>query len=395
MRFKKIKSFALLTGGVAIALALSACGGGNFGPVEGGEVDEGPIKIGAVLDITGAGASVGVEQQNVLKMLASQLEDAGGIDGREVKLIIKDNASVEDGAARAATQLIEDEGVSVIIGATRSGTSLAIRPIAESAKVPVISLAAVTAIVDGSDWMFKITQNDSVILEKLLDDMQAKGYKTVALARDATGTGEGIAEFIEKLGSNRGIELIAVEAFEPTATDFTPQAINLRNANADAIVVWGGPPANGLVQAAFAQLDVESAIYQNHAASHPAYFQAAGDAATGTISAMGRFAVVDELPDSDPHKAVIQGFIDDYTQAYGQPPAGHASYAYDGWNVAVDAIKRAGSGDRTAIRDAILETKGLVGITGTYTMSPENRSGLTPDSAILAVVADGRWTLIK
>ncbi|MGO1610071.1 MAG: ABC transporter substrate-binding protein, partial [Agrococcus casei] len=147
----------------AAALTLTACGGGgNFGGDDDtggdGEAEEGPIVIGAVLDITGVGANLGVPEQNTLQMLADQLNAEGGINGREVELIIKDNQSTEDGAARATTELIQNDDVDLIIGASRTGPSLAMRPIVESEQIPNISIAANAAIVEGSDWVFKTAQ---------------------------------------------------------------------------------------------------------------------------------------------------------------------------------------------------------------------------------------------
>ena len=93
----------------SIALAFTGCGDAA--------TESGPIKIGAVLDITGVGANLGVPEQNTLNMLAEQLNEDGGINGREVELIIEDNQSTEDGAARATTQLIENNKAGLIIGA--------------------------------------------------------------------------------------------------------------------------------------------------------------------------------------------------------------------------------------------------------------------------------------
>ena len=100
----------------SIALALTGCGANNLGGGGDDDTEEGPIRIGAVLDITGVGASLGVPEQNTLNMLADQLNEDGGVDGREVELVIEDNQSTEDGAARATTKLIEgaDDQVHIV-----------------------------------------------------------------------------------------------------------------------------------------------------------------------------------------------------------------------------------------------------------------------------------------
>ncbi|MEV1129175.1 ABC transporter substrate-binding protein [Agromyces sp. NPDC049794] len=380
----------------SIALAFTGCSSSNFGGGGGdngdGAAEEGPIKIGAVLDITGVGANLGVPEQNTLNMLSEQLNEDGGINGREVELIIKDNQSTEDGAAKATTELIENEQVDLIIGASRTGPSLAMRPLVEAAQLPTISIAANAAIVEGSEWVFKTAQNDVVVLERILDHAESQGYTKIALARDATGFGEGIADIITELGAERGITLTATEAFEPSATDFTAQMTNLRGADADAVIIWGITPSAGLAQAAYVQIGVGKPAYQSHGVANAAFFEAAGDAAEGAIAPMGRLLVADQLEEDDPQKEVIDEFIADYTEAFGNPPSSFAGHAYDAWKIGVAAIEEAGT-DPEELRDAIEATSDFVGISGVFTMTPENHSGLTADALILAIAEGGRWNL--
>lgn len=398
-RRSRLLTITALTAGALVAL--TGCGGSNFG---GGETDpgasgapdagaeQGPIVIGAVLDITGVGASLGVPEQNTLNMLSEQLNADGGINGREVELIVLDNQSTEDGAARATTELIETEGAHLIIGASRTGPSLAMRPIVEQAEIPTISIAANAAIVEGSEWIFKTAQNDVIVIETILNDMESKGYSTVALARDATGFGEGVADLITELGAERGIELIATESFEPSGTDFTAQFTNIRNAGADANIIWGITPSAGLAQASYRQLGIEAPVYQSHGVANAAFFEAAGDAAAGALAPMGRLLVADQLPADDPQLEVINQFVADYSEAFGTSPSSFAGHAYDAWMIGVAALEEAGT-DPAALRDAIEATEGFVGISGIFTMTPENHSGLTADALILAEAHDGRWNL--
>ena len=197
-------------------------GGATGGDAGGGGDDDGPIKMGVVLDITGAGASLGVAERETIEMLAEQIEEKGGIDGRELEVIIEDNQSTEDGAAKATNKLLTTDEVHILLGASRTGPSLAMRPLAEEAQIPMISLAANQAIVDGSEWVFKTAQNDRVVLEKMVDDMAAKGYTEVAVARDASGFGEGVPEMlteIEVTESHIDRCVLALNAGELTPTD--------------------------------------------------------------------------------------------------------------------------------------------------------------------------------
>lgn len=380
---------------IATALVLAGCSTSNLGGSSdtGSSSDSGPIKIGAVLDITGVGASLGVPEQNTLKMLAEQLKAEGGINGRDVELIILDDQSTEDGAAKATAKLIESEGVDLIIGASRTGPSLAMRPLAEAAEIPMISIAANVAIVADSTWVFKTTQNDNTVLETILNDAEKKGYTKVALVRDATGFGEGVADYITELGAERGITLVTTEAFEPSATDFTPQMTNVRGSDADAVIIWGINPAAGLAQKAYVQLGVNKPVYQSHGIANQAFFDAAGDSANGVIAAMGRLLVTEQLPADNPQRPVIEKFQADYSEAFGEQPSTFGGHAFDAWHIAVNAIEKAGT-EPNALRDEIEQAE-FTGISGVFKMTPDNHSGLDASALILAEAQGGSWMLLK
>ena len=374
----------------ALTLGLAACSESPEG--SGGEsaaTDEsGPITIGAVLDITGAGASLGVPERQALELLAEQLQAEGGIDGREVELIIEDDQSTEDAAAQAMNKLVNQDQVDIVLGASRTGPSLAMRPIAEQSQVPMISLAANAAIVDGSEWVFKSAQNDRVVIENIIEYAAEQGWATIGLARDASGFGEGI-----EVGADAGISVVAVERFAPDATDFTAQMVNLRDAAADVNVIWGIPPAAGLAQRAYAQLGITTPVMQSHGIGNQVFLDTAAESANGLIAPLGRLVVADQLPADDPQREVISTFVEDYTAEYGEGPSTFAGHAYDGWMLAVDALREAGT-DPQALRDHLEGVEDFVGISGTFTMTPEDHSGLSKEALVLVTVQNGEWTLL-
>lgn len=390
---------ALVAVSAGLVLALSGCaeeapeGGGNGGATGGTE--EGPIKIGAVLDITGAGASLGVPERQTLEMLAEQVNEDGGIGGREVQLLIEDNQSTEDGAARAASKLLQTDQVDILLGASRTGPSLAMRPIAEQAQIPMISLAANIKIVEGSEWVFKSAQNDRVVIERIVEDMAAKGYQRIALARDASGYGEGVQELFTELGGPEGIEVVTTESFAPDASDFTAQMVNIRNANPDAVVIWGIPPAASLAQVAYRQLGLQAPVYQSHGIGNQVFLDTAGEAAEGLIAPLGRMLVAEQLPEDDPQKEVVTQFIADFEAAYGETPSTFAGHAYDGFMLAVNAIEEVGGTDPNELRDALESVTDWPGVSGVFTMTPDDHSGLSKDALVLVTVENGDWKLVE
>lgn len=379
----------------ASILVLAGCAESETNGGGDGEAAEetGPIKIGAVLDITGAGASLGVPERQTLEMLADQVNADGGIGGREVELIIEDNQSLEDAAAKAATKLITEDEVDILLGASRTGPSLAMRPIAESNQLPMISLAANAAIVDGSEWVFKTAQNDRVVLENIVDLAVEEGWQKLGLIRDASAFGEGIQEMLTELGSEEGIEVTVTEDFAPDASDFTAQMLSVRRAGTDANLIWGIPPAVALAQKAYRQLNIEAPVIQSHGIGNQVFLDTAGASADGLLAPLGRLLVADQLPDDDPQKEVITQFMADYEAEYGEKPSTFAGHAYDGFMIAVQALEEAGT-DPEALRDYIENLEEFVGISGVFHFSAEDHSGLDKTALAIVTVENGQWGLV-
>lgn len=378
--------FAAAAAIVIAAVGLSACGAAV-------QRDD-TIRIGAVLDITGPGASLGGPEQKALEMLVNELNAKGGINGQQVELFVEDNQSREDVAARVTNSLISQQQVDLIIGASRTGPSLAMRPIVEEAETPMISLAANHAIIDGSEWVFKTAQDDRIILERMVDYAISQGWTRLGLVKDSSAYGEGIGETLQELGAERGIQVIVEERFEPNATEFTAQMINLRNAATDANIIWGIEPAATLALRAYRQAGVDVPIMMGHGVANQDFLRTGAGAAEGVIVPQGPLLVAGQLDDSDPQKEVINEFVAAYTDRYGEPPSPFAAYAFDAYLMAERALS-GGALDRASIRDALQGITGLNGATGVFNMSPQDHSGLGSDSVVLGTVTNGEWMLVK
>jgi branched-chain amino acid transport system substrate-binding protein len=103
--------------------------------------------------------------------------------------------------------------------------------------------------------------------------------------------------------------------------------------------------------------------------------------------------VADQLPADDPQREVITSFVEDYTAEYSEGPSTFAGHAYDGWMLAIDALREVGT-DPKAVRDHLEGVTGFVGISGTFTMTPDDHSGLTKEALVLVGVQGGEWTLL-
>lgn len=387
----RTRRVAVVAAAAALMLTVAGCAEKDGGESTGNS--SGPITIGAVLDITGAGASLGVPERKTLELLTKQLNDAGGVNGRQVKLIVEDNQSTEDGAAKAMNEMVSQK-VDIVLGASRTGPSLAMRPVAESSKTPMISLAANEKIVKDATWVFKTAQNDSVVLQNIVEYAKSKGWKKIGLLRDASGFGEGVAEMLNDLGKADGISVVQTEKFAPDATEFTAQMLNTRNAKADVNLIWGIPPAAALAQKAYRQLGITTPVLQSHGIGNKVFLDTAGAAGDGLVAPLGRLIVADQLPDGDPQKAVLTKFIADYEKEYGEGPSTFAGHAYDAFQLAVEAFKAVGT-DKQQVRDHLEQVKGFVGVSGVFTMTPTDHSGLSKDALVLVTISGGKWQLLQ
>lgn len=353
---------------------------------------EGPIKIGMVIEITGEGASLGVPMRDAAQLAVDQLPD-GAVNGRDVELVVLDNQSKEDVTAQVVNRLITEEKVDVIIGPGRSGSALAVRSIAEDNKIPMIALGANARITDGATWVFKTVVNTNDVLANMIDLAVEHGWKSLSVLRDASGFGEGVTEQLTALAEPQGIKIVTDEKFDPTTTDFTPHMLKLRQADADANIIWGIPPAVALAQKAYVELGLTAPVMQSHGIGNKVFLETAGAAANGVLSPLGRLLVYDQLPANDPQKGVIDAFVAGYSQAYGSTPSSFAGNAYDAVNLAVDAFKAVGT-DKQAVRDHIEGLQDFHGVTGTFSFSPSNHSGLDKHAMAIVSVKDGAWVLV-
>lgn len=387
---------ALVAAGALVALA--ACGN-NLDQQGGGaaagspECEEGPLQLGVVLEVTGASAALGVPERDAVNLAVARLNEAGGVNGEPVEVAILDNQSREDQAAKHATQLVNQDEVHVLIGSGRTGGSLAMRPIAERAQTPMISLGAGAQIIEGSEYVYKTPPSDSVVLEQLVQYMADQGYQEIGLLRDASAFGEGVAEAIDAAGADKGIKVTALEKFDPAATEFTAQLLNLKNAGTDANIVWGSSTSPALAVKAYRELGIETPLLTSYGLAAASFLETAGVTAEGTVLNGNKVLVTEDLPADDPQKEVLTDFVAAFEEEYGTKPSPFAGYAWDAVNLAAQAAEEGGT-CRGGILGAIAEIDEHVGATGIYDFTTGDHSGLGESPLVFLEVRDGEFTLL-
>lgn len=397
---KKLLKKLLLTSLIIVLFAASLLAGGCAADKKtSGSADQGkePYKIGAVVDISGNSSSLGVPERDTLLMLAEKLNAAGGINGHPVELTILDNKSDETEAVLAVKKLI-DKDVLVVLGCSASGTSMAMINAVQNAKVPMISMAAASSIVEpvkDRQWVYKTAQSDIVTVKKIIGYLKAKGLTKVAFLYMNNAYGDGGKVAFAAAAKESGIEVVTVEKFEASDKDMTPQLTKVKASGAQAAVVWAIPPSASIITKNFKDLGLSIPLIHSHGVGNQKFIELAQGAADGVVLPIGKLAVVSQIPDSDPQKKVLEGYVADYQAKYNTPPNSFGGYAWDAFKLAVAAIEKAGP-DRAAIREQLEKsTGGYTGVSGVFNISPQDHNGLGVDSMVLVEIEKGQWKLIK
>jgi len=246
-----------------------------------------------------------------------------------------------------------------------------------------------------ADWTFKVPQRTATAVRKIYDYLKGKNIQKIGVlvSQDAFGQ-DGLTELSANAGKY-GITIVDTESLAPTGTDFSAQALKLQAAAPQAVVVWTLGPAGGIAAKNFATLPgSRPLLIQSHAQPGQRYLKLAGEASVGTVMPGTRLMVPESLPDDDPQKRAIEDFRKAYAANGLQeifPLNIHAGYAHDALLLLRAGLEKAGKADPEALRQALESLHGLVGVSGIYSLSPQDHNGLGPDSMPMLIVDSGRY----
>jgi len=363
-----------------------------------------PIKLGAFFALSGPAAHIGTPTKLVADMVVDQINKGGGINGRPIELIVGDTESDPAKAATIAKKFIFTDKVAAIIGPTSTAEGMNVKKIVEEASVPTFMTVGGDPVIMGGEklgsfnYVFKSPQRSSTAVKKLFGYLKDKKLTKVGLLTASDAFGKDGLVWLEKLAPDFGISFVAKESFGPSDTDMTAQLTKIKNADPQALVVWTIGPAGAIVAKNKAQLGIKVPLSQCHGQPDPKYIELAGKASEGDRMPATKLMAAAQLPDSDPQKKVIQEFIRLYKDVYHYdnqfPINTHSGYAWDAIYIVTNAMKKAGT-DPKALRNAIEQTQGYVGVSGIYNLTPEDHNGLGVDSMVMVQVKDGKFVLAE
>ncbi len=342
------------------------------------------IKIGVFEPMTGANAAGGAMEVEGVELANKMFPE---VLGKKVELVVVDNKSDKVEAANAATRLVDKEKVVAIIGSWGSSFSMAAGPIVSDAGVPAVGASCTNPLVTlGNDYYFRVCFIDSfqgvIMARYAYDELGAKKVGIIQeISNDySVGLVKFFTEEFKKLTGDDDC-IVAIANYNTGDQDFTAQLQNVAGANPDVIFAPGNYSESALVIKQAREQGLDIPFIGADTWETPEFIDIGGDSVNGaTLSTF--FA--SEVPITE----MSSTFLDAYRAEYNKEPAAVTALSFDAYLVILEAIKKAGSADPKAIRDALAETKDFPGAAGMISLDV---NGDAVKSAILKTVEDGKF----
>jgi branched-chain amino acid transport system substrate-binding protein len=361
---RKILSLLIITAFFCSMLGMSACTN------QGGGADK--VRIGVFMSLTGTTANFGISSVNGIKMAANEINSAGGINGKQVELIVQDDRSDAAEAATIVTKFVTQDRVHAILGEVASSRSIAAAPIAQNAKIPMLTPSSTNPeVTKKGDFIFRSCFIDPV-QGAAIAQFAAKSLnkKRAAIMVDrkndySTGLEKVITEVFTRLGG----EMVVVQSYQEGDQDFNAQLTSIKGANPEVIFVPGYYGDVGLIAKQARDKGITAPLIGGDGWDSAQLYAIGGAALNGSF-------FTNHYSPYDPD-AAVQKFVNDYKALYKNVPDALAATAYDAARIMFDAIKRSTALDGPSIRTALAQTKDFPGVTGTVTFN-ENRDAVKP-----------------
>jgi branched-chain amino acid transport system substrate-binding protein len=346
-------------------------------PIQFSAAAEPPIKIGAIVSSTGAASFLGDPQQKTLEMYVQQINASGGVIGRKLELFLYDDASDANKANAFVRRLILQDEVDAIIGPSTTGSTMAIIPQVEQAKIPLIALGAASVIVEPiRPYVFKMPHSDRMAAEKVLKEMKARGFNQLALLSDTGGFGKSGRVETLKVAETMGLKVVEDQVYGEKDTDVTPQLTKVKSSSAQTILVFGTGQAPAIIARNYQQLAMKQPLYTTHGQASFEFIRIAGKAAEGIRMPTPALLIAPSLASSDPQRQVSVTYAKAFEDKFKNDVSTFGGYAHDGLFLLLEAIQRAGGTNKDKVRAELEKTSGFVGVSGVYKMSPTDHMGL-------------------
>lgn len=383
--FKRSMTFMLSI--VLCGLLLTGCGGGSQAPA----ANKGDIKLGVIAPLSGAGTSYGIGIKQGAEMAVDEINAAGGINGRKIKMITVDDATNPAESVTAIKRLIEHENVDVIVGGWGSSQVLAGQPVVEKAGVPYIIVGATNPklTTEKNHWTFAVIKSDAIQAEEIANSAVKKlNFKKIAIIYDTNDYGTGNKDVFVASLKGMGVTPVTIESFKSDDKDFAAQLSKIKQFEPDAVAVFGTIPAAPAIMIQARNLGINAQFIGTGGLANEQLIALGGKAAEGTILTT-YFHEDTNATSQEWSKKIMAKFA-------GANPA--ANPILSAWEyrsikqILAPAIAKAGT-DKEALRAAIKGFKGVViGFDEEVYFNGKNQ---LVQPTVLIQVKDGKFKLFK
>ncbi|MCU1265302.1 MAG: branched-chain amino acid transporter substrate-binding protein [Acidobacteria bacterium] len=366
---KRILLSLLTTMCLLASLACNNAGGGD------------KVRVGVFMSLTGSTANFGISSTNGIKLAADEVNAAGGINGKQVEILIQDDRSDASEAATIVTKFVTQDQVHAILGEVASSRSIAAAPIAQNAKIPMLTPSSTNPeVTRKGDFIFRSCFIDPVQGAAIAQfAARTLGAKRAAIMVDRKNDySTGLEKVISATFTKMGGQMVGTQSYQEGDQDFNAQLTSLKGSNPEVIFVPGYYNDVGLIAKQARDKGITVPLVGGDG------WDSAQLYAIGGTALIGSYFTNHYSPfDTDPK---VQKFVTDYKARYGAVPDALAATAYDAAHIMFDAIKRSKSLSGTDIRDALAATKEFPGVTGKVTFN-ENRDAVKP--IVVIEIKDG------
>ena len=344
--------------------------------------DANTILLGEVGSLTGSEATFGISARNGIELAINEANAAGGVKGKKLAVRVYDSQGRPEEGAQAATRLITQDKVVVILGEAASSVSMAMAEKAQAAKVPMITPTSTSPeVTKKGDYIFRVCFIDDfqgLVMAKFARE-NLKLSKVAVLRDNKAAFSMGLADVFIKSFKQMGGEIVSDESYSKGDTDFRAQLTAIKQRKPEAMFVPGYYTDVGIIARQSREVGLKVPLLGGDGWDSDKLYELGGSALEGSY-----FSNHYSADNPDP---VLQQFLTKYKQAYGSVPDSVGVLAYDAARVAIEAMKRAPDLSGPALRDAIAATKDFPGVSGRITLDA-NRDAVK--EAVVLKVAGGK-----
>lgn len=361
----------LLAFSLIFSIFFTSCvqkGGDTNGTSSSGDT----IKVGVYGDTSGSTSSFGLSTRNGIQLAFEEINAAGGVNGKKLDMIFEDDQGTPEKAKTVISKLINQDKVVAVLGEVASSNSLAAAPVAQEAKIPMITPSSTNPEVTlKGDYISRVCFIDpfqgAVMAKFAANTLKAK--TAAVLGDNSSDYSKGLTQFFEQEFTKLGGQVTTKQTYAQKDQDFKAQLTQIRDQKPDVIYIPGYYGEVAIIAKQARELGMTMPLLGGDGWDSPELWKLGGAALTN--------AYISNHYSADNPAPEIQNFVKSYKAKFGVEPDSLAALAYDSAKVLADAIKRANGTESAKLKDAINATKDFAGVTGKITLD-SSRNAVKP-----------------